>query len=158
MCKTFDTCYFVFGSVLDRYKSQEIRDKVVHNDPFIIKYSLHRYKTQEMCDKAVDHFLSAVKFVPDFFVKSKLIRNLNNALWADDDILAIYKYSSNVTLSSDEMGILNVDINNINIDDFKFDEDDTETIIHVRLMAWRNRLKQRKAFKKYMSKELMLIA
>ena len=33
-----------------------------------------------MCDKAVDHFLSAVKFVPDLFVKSKLIRNLHNAL------------------------------------------------------------------------------
>ena len=46
----------------------------------MIKHSLHRYKTQEMCDKAVDHFLSTVKFVPDLFVKSKLIRNLHNAL------------------------------------------------------------------------------
>ena len=57
----------------------------------MIKHSLHRYKTQEMCDKAVDHFLSAVKFVPDLFVKSKLIRNLHNALQADDDIHKAFK-------------------------------------------------------------------
>ena len=33
------------------------------------------------------------------------------------------------------MGILSVDVNNINLDDVNFDLDDTETIIHVRLMA-----------------------
>ena len=42
------------------------------------------------------------------------------------------------------MGILSVDLNNINLDDGKFDEDDSETIIHVRLMGWCNRFKQRK--------------
>ena len=42
------------------------------------------------------------------------------------------------------MGILSVDVNNINLDDGKFDEDDSETIIHVRRMAWCNRFKQRK--------------
>ena len=31
------------------------------------------------------------------------------------------------------MGILNIDINNINLDDTDYDEDDPETIIHVRL-------------------------
>ena len=38
--------------------------------------------------------------------------------------------------------------NNISLDDNNFDEDDPETIIHVRLIAWRNRFKQRKTFKK----------
>ena len=33
------------------------------------------------------------------------------------------------------MGILSVVLNNINLDDVNFDEDDPETIIHVRLMA-----------------------
>ena len=42
------------------------------------------------------------------------------------------------------MGILSVDLNNINLDDGNFDEDDSKTIIHVRLMAWFNRFKQRK--------------
>ena len=46
------------------------------------------------------------------------------------------------------MGILSVDINNINFDNVNFDGDDPATIIHVRLKAWRNRFKQRKAMKK----------
>ena len=33
------------------------------------------------------------------------------------------------------MGILSVVVNNINLDDVNFDEDDPETVIHVRLMA-----------------------
>ena len=33
------------------------------------------------------------------------------------------------------MGILSVVLNNINLDDVNFDEDDPETVIHVRLMA-----------------------
>ena len=53
------------------------------------------------------------------------------------------------------MGILSIDLNNINLDDVNFDRDDLETIIHVRLMAWHNRLKQRKAFKKELTKKLM---
>ena len=53
------------------------------------------------------------------------------------------------------MDILSIDLNNINLDDVNFDRDDLETIIHVRLMAWHNRLKQHKAFKKELAKELM---
>ena len=34
------------------------------------------------------------------------------------------------------MGILNIDLNNINLDDTNYDEDDPETIIHIRLLAW----------------------
>ena len=33
------------------------------------------------------------------------------------------------------MGILSLDLNNINLGDVNFDEDDPKTIIHVRLMA-----------------------
>ena len=50
--------------------------------------------------------------------------------------------SGNVIFSSDELGVLSIDLNNINLDDINFDEDDSETIIHVRIMAWHNRLKQ----------------
>ena len=45
------------------------------------------------------------------------------------------------------MGILRVGLNNINLDDVNCD-DDPESIIHIRLMAWRDRYKQRKAIKK----------
>ena len=33
------------------------------------------------------------------------------------------------------MGILSVDLNNFNLRDVNFNEDDPETLIHVRLMA-----------------------
>ena len=33
------------------------------------------------------------------------------------------------------MGILSVVLNNINLDDVNFDEDDPETIVHASLMA-----------------------
>ena len=39
-----------------------------------------QYKTQEMCNKIVDDFLAALKFVSDWFVTSKMIKNLLTAL------------------------------------------------------------------------------
>ena len=43
--------------------------------------------------------------------------------------------SSNVTFPSNEMGILRIDLNNINFDDNNFYQDDPEFIVHVRVMA-----------------------
>ena len=49
-----------------------------------------------------------------------------------------------------------IDINNINIgDDNNFNEDDPETINHLRLMTWPNRFKQQKVCKQEINKELM---
>ena len=54
------------------------------------------------------------------------------------------------------MGILGVDVDKINLDDkYDFDEDDPETIVHVRLLAWHNKFEKRKACKKDIRKELM---
>ena len=44
-----------------------------------------------------------------------------------------------MSFSSDEIGILSVNCNNVDLDDSNFDEDDPETIIRVRLMAWYNK-------------------
>ena len=52
-----------------------------------------QYKTQEMCDKIVDDLLPALKFVPDWFVTSKMIKKLLTALYADDIILYFNKDS-----------------------------------------------------------------
>ena len=41
--------------------------------------------------------------------------------------------SNIATFLSDGMDLVTIDLNNINLDDY-FDEDDPETIIHVRLM------------------------
>ena len=43
---------------------------------FLLKYSLVRYKTQKMCDKAVDAFLLTWKFVPNWFVTKKRLKNM----------------------------------------------------------------------------------
>ena len=40
-----------------------------------------------------------------------------------------------MSFSSDEIGILSVNCNNVDLDDANFDEDDPETIIRVRLMS-----------------------
>ena len=61
------------------------------------------------------------------------------------------------------MGILSVDYNNIdlddaNYDDTNYDEDDSETILRVRLLAWHIKFEKRKALKKDINEELMLEA
>ena len=123
----------------------------------MLKYCLDRYKTQEMCDKAVDNFLSALKFVPDWFVKSKMIKNPDDAIFSND-IFFFDEDSGNVTFSSNKMGITSVDLNTANLDNVNSDEDDPQTIINFRLMVWLNRLKQCRAGKKDISKESMPVA
>ena len=56
------------------------------------------------------------------------------------------------------MGILSIDLNNTDLDDVNFYEYCPETIIDFRRMAWRNILKQSKAIKNDVSKELMPLA
>ena len=99
MCvKAVDTCPFVFESVPDQYKTQEVFNKAVSVYPFMLKYYLDRYKTQKVYDKAVDDFIPALKIVRNWLFTSKMNEKFHNGLFFDDD-------SSNVTFSSDEMGI-----------------------------------------------------
>ena len=70
----------------------------------------------------------------------------------------MYKDSDNVAFSSDEISLLSGNLNNINIGHVNFDVDDPETIVHVRLMAWHNRLNNVKHLKKNIRKELMSVA
>ena len=49
-------------------------------------------------------------------------------------ILYFNEHSGNVVFNCNEIGILNIDLNNINLD-CNFDEDDPASIIHVRLLA-----------------------
>ena len=53
----------------------------------------------------------------------------------DDSILFFNEDSGDAILSCNKMDILSIDLNNINLDDTNYDEDDRETIIHVRLLA-----------------------
>ena len=50
-----------------------------------------------------------------------------------------------MTFFSDDMGLVTIDLNNINhLDDDNLDEDDPETIVVIWLIAWWNRYMQRK--------------
>ena len=46
------------------------------------------------------------------------------------------------------MGILTIDLNNINLGDTNYDEDDPDSIILIILLAWRIKVEKRKALKK----------
>ena len=47
----------MFDSIPDQYKTQQMFDRVVSEDPFLIVYCSDKYKTQRMCDKAADDSL-----------------------------------------------------------------------------------------------------
>ena len=62
-------------------------DRVVSEDLFLIVYCINKYKTQRMCDKAVDDSLAAFKYIADWFVTSKMIKELFTALYAYENII-----------------------------------------------------------------------
>ena len=100
-----------------------------------------------MCDESVDDSLSAFKFIPDWFVTSKMLEKSNHALHASDDILFYNEDFNKVTIIANQKHILAVDLEKINIDN-NFDEDDPDTIIHIILLTWRSKFQKRKALKK----------
>ena len=107
-------------------------DRVVSEDPFLIVYFPDQYKTQRMCDGTVNDSLASLKFIPDWFVTSKMTKKLFTALYADENILYFNEDSDNVVFSCNAMGILNIDLKNINLDN-NFDEEDPDAITFVRL-------------------------
>ena len=72
-------------------------DKAVSKDPFVLKYCLDRYKSQEMRNKAVDAFLPTLKFVPDWFLASKMIEKLDYDLFSNDNTIFVNEGSNYVT-------------------------------------------------------------
>ena len=61
-----------------------------------------------MCDEVVDDCLEALKFIPSWFVTSKMIKTFFTALYADDGLLFFDEDSDNVTFCCNEMDILRV--------------------------------------------------
>ena len=136
--------FFVCDCIPNQNKTQEMCDRVDDaEDPFSIVYCPDKYKTQRMCDEAADDSLSALKLIPDWFVTGKMIKNFFTALYADKNIFYFNEDSVNVVFLCHEMGILNIDLMNINLDNV-FDEDDPDTITLTRLLAWHNEFEKRK--------------
>ena len=81
------------------------------------------------------------------------------ALHADENIFYFNEDSGNVVFSCNEIGILNIDLCNINLDN-KDDEDgdDSDTIIHIRYLTWYVKFEKRKELKKRFNEDLMPVA
>ena len=56
------------------------------------------------------------------------------------------------------MGILNIDLNNINFDNGDYNEDNPKYIIYIRLLVWDIKSEKRRTLKKELSEGLMLVA
>ena len=106
-----------------------------------------------MCDKAVDDCLAALKFIPDWFVTSKMLEKFHDALLINDDTYSLFWWRFyKVTFFADEIGILGVNVDKINLADVNdFYEDDPEIIIHVKHLDWHNKFQKCKATKKFKS-------
>ena len=72
-----------------------------------------------------------------------MIKEPFTSLYIDKNILYFNEDSRNVVFSCNEMGILSVNLNNINLDN-TFDEDDPDTIILIRFLAWHIKFEKRK--------------
>ena len=78
-------------------------------------------------------------------------------LYDNKNILYFNEDSGNAVFSCIEMGILNIDLGNINLDN-NFDEEDPDAITLIRILAWHIKFEKRNAFKKTIIVELMPIA
>ena len=78
-----------------------------------------------------------------------MIKNLYTASYADDVLLFLDENSGDTTFCFDEMGILSVNLNDINFNN-NFNEDDPDTVILFRRLALHSKFKKRKALKKDM--------
>ena len=65
--------------------------------------------------------------------------------------------SGDAIFNCNGMGILNIDLNNINLDD-NVNEGDLDNIILIRLLAWHIKFEKCKERKKESSEELMPVA
>ena len=88
-----------------------------------------------------------------------MLEKFHDALLANGDILFFDEDFSKVTFFANEIGILGVDLDKINLDEYNnFNEDDLETVIYVRPLTWCNKFEICKALKEKISKGLILVA
>ena len=68
-------------------------------------------------------------------------------MYTNENIVCFNEDSADVTFCCNEIGILSVNLNNINLDN-NSDKDDPHTFILIRLLAWHIIFEKRKALKK----------
>ena len=77
-----------------------------------------------------------------------MIDKLYTDLYTHKNILSLNEDSSDAIFPCNYMGVLNIDLNNINCENTNYDEDDPDTIILIKLLAWHIKSEKPKALKK----------
>ena len=73
------------------------------SDSFSLRYLPDQYKTEKMCDKAADDCLAALKFVPNWFVRNKImIKKVFTASHAAENALSFDEDFGNVVYNCNE--------------------------------------------------------
>ena len=76
--KAVNKCFIAFTYINDWCK---ICDRTIFEDTFMLLFYPDENKSQKIRDEAVDNnFLEGLKFIPDWFVTSKMIKTLPPAL------------------------------------------------------------------------------
>ena len=110
-----------------------------------VRYVPGEYKTQQIVDKADDDCLTALIFLHDWFVTSIMIKNFLLIC----TVMKIYATLMKIlpVLYFPVMKyvfLIIIDLNDINLDDTSYEEDDLDTIILIRLLAWHNKFQKHK--------------
>ena len=75
-----------------------------------------------------------------------MFEKFDKSLLTDNDILFFNEDINNVTFIANQRHILGVDLDKVNLDnDNKFDENDPNTTVHVRLLAFPGKIEKSKA-------------
>ena len=92
--------------------------------------------------------LSALKFIFDWFITSKMTKIPFTALYSSTNILYFNQDSGDVVFSQSQKGILNINFNSTNLDHKNYEEDDPDTITLVTFLAEHIKFDKQKLLKK----------
>lgn len=91
--KDVATCPFAFNSFPDWYKTQEMSDKAVSKELFILKSFLQDIRLK----KCADACLPELKFALNWLVTNKMLKKLDDVVFFNDDIVFLEADFDNVT-------------------------------------------------------------
>ena len=72
-------CYSVFLIAMKLKKC--VKKKSVSKESFVLKLYLIKYQSHKMCEEVVNAHLPLLKFVHDWFVTNKMLKNLDNVVF-----------------------------------------------------------------------------
>ena len=111
-----------------------------------------------MCYEASDDCLAALKFILDWFIKSKILGKFHNALLVNEDILALMNVLIKDYLLLIKKHVLVVYLDKVILDNDGFDGHYPDIVMDARILAWHSNCKaieKCEALRKKIIKKLM---